>query len=97
MSRKKNNELLDLVNKANGIETEEDQQEEVVEFEYDLETFIPKKNKTTGYYDIFHVFINSSNVVAHLEVEETKVKSKATIINVINDRTRKLYLRGQFD
>ncbi len=99
--KKKKNELLDLVNIANGIDLPEEEttqdEQEAVEFVYDVETFVPKKDKTTGMFNILHVFINSETLEAHIEVEPTNTKSKSSVITKVSDKLRKLYQRGQYE
>lgn len=99
--KQKPNLLQDLVNKANGIETPEQEspevEEAVAEFDYDVETFVPKKDKSTGFYNIYHIFLNVETLETHVEVEKTTIKSKSAIHSKISDRLRKLYQKGLND
>lgn len=103
MSKKntnKKNQLQDLVNKAAGVDSPETKETPEVEeyiMEYDMVTYVPKKNKATGTYNIFAIYINSETLETTLEVEETQIRTKSGIQGIVSNRLRKLFQQGQYE
>lgn len=100
MARPKKNPLQELVNQAQGIETPEQEVQESpevleVEFDYDLETLTFKRDPTTGFFKIYTIFLNVETLQTHVEVEETKLKSKSAALTKVNDKLIGLFKRGQ--
>lgn len=98
MARPKKNPLQELVNQAQGIENPEQEltpEVQEVEFDYDLETLTFKRDPVTGFFKIYTIFLNVETLQTHVEVEETKLKSKSAALTKVNDKLIGLFKRGQ--